>query len=277
VRARQQHTVTMLNDNNTALHYRDGRLFTGTPQLTDKGKPYINRQTKCSRCGGAGGSDKWKHTGWTCFQCGGSRLGPIVADKLYTLEQLAKMNAAADKRSAKKAAAQAAATAAREADRAARRAQFTADNATLFAQAASLNDDFINTMVAQCIDRVSISPAQVELITKKLAENARKQAAQYVGTVGERITVTCTLVTFKAFDSKFGRSYLHVMRDSSGNTFKYMGSTVLGGVNWQRGDYGDPYPVWDKAAQFTFTATVKAHEEYNGDKQTVVARPKEAK
>lgn len=26
----------------------------------------------CNRCGGAGGADKWVHTGRTCYQCGGS-------------------------------------------------------------------------------------------------------------------------------------------------------------------------------------------------------------
>lgn len=25
----------------------------------------------CRRCGGAGGADQWRHTGWTCFDCGG--------------------------------------------------------------------------------------------------------------------------------------------------------------------------------------------------------------
>ena len=29
----------------------------------------------CTRCGGAGGSSKWHHTGWTCFNCGGSGRG----------------------------------------------------------------------------------------------------------------------------------------------------------------------------------------------------------
>ena len=26
----------------------------------------------CNRCGGAGGADKWKHTGTVCYKCGGS-------------------------------------------------------------------------------------------------------------------------------------------------------------------------------------------------------------
>jgi hypothetical protein len=29
---------------------------------------------KCVRCSGAGGQDKWRDTGWVCYQCGGSGL-----------------------------------------------------------------------------------------------------------------------------------------------------------------------------------------------------------
>lgn len=34
---------------------------------------YVGRSytTDCRRCGGAGGSDAWRATGWTCFDCGG--------------------------------------------------------------------------------------------------------------------------------------------------------------------------------------------------------------
>lgn len=264
----------MFNDTQTELLYRDGRPFTGTPQLTEKVKPYVLRQTKCSRCGGAGGSDKWKHTGWTCFQCGGSRLGPIVTDKLYTAAQLAKMNATREKAQAKKAAERAQAQADREAVKNATREQFKTDNADIFVRAAKLNDEFINTMVAQCIERVSISPAQVELIVRKIAETERKAVASYVGTVGERREFTCTLATFRAFDGKFGRTYLHIMRDSSGNTIKYMGSAILAQVKY---DHESESYAWDKAETFKFAATVKEHTEYNGEKQTVVTRPKEAK
>ncbi|AYK20477.1 hypothetical protein C0073_022335 (plasmid) [Aeromonas veronii] len=29
----------------------------------------------CGRCGGRGGSEAWSHTGWTCYQCGGTGKG----------------------------------------------------------------------------------------------------------------------------------------------------------------------------------------------------------
>ena len=36
------------------------------------GTKYYEGDVPCSRCGGAGGADKWQFTGWTCYQCGGS-------------------------------------------------------------------------------------------------------------------------------------------------------------------------------------------------------------
>ena len=39
---------------------------------TDRnGTKYYEGVVTCPRCGGAGGADCWKATGWTCYQCGG--------------------------------------------------------------------------------------------------------------------------------------------------------------------------------------------------------------
>jgi len=32
----------------------------------------FKKSDTCNRCGGAGGADKWKHTGTICYKCGGS-------------------------------------------------------------------------------------------------------------------------------------------------------------------------------------------------------------
>ena len=40
---------------------------------TDRnGTKYYAGEVNCDRCGGAGGSDAWSYTGWTCYKCGGS-------------------------------------------------------------------------------------------------------------------------------------------------------------------------------------------------------------
>jgi hypothetical protein len=267
--------------NSNKLFYRDGREFTGTAQLTEKGKPFTLVQTKCGRCGGAGGAEKWRHTGWTCFECGGKGLGRVVEAKLYTEEQLVKLNAAAAKRQTKKEAelatkraAWAAATVAREAELATKRANFLEVNKELFAVAASLNDEFINTMVSQCVERASISTAQIELINKRVAEAKTKAGSAHVGTKGERRDFVCKLEKF--FDwSKPGfphiYKYCHIMRDEQGNAIKYVGSKILGGLHTPE---GYRFAIPDPNAVIRFKATIDAHTEFGGEKQTVVSRPK---
>lgn len=69
----------------------------------DKNGTKIFEDWRCSRCGGAGGSDKWALTGWTCFECGGSGLRnkPVIF-KEYTPEHQAKLDAQRAKRQALK-------------------------------------------------------------------------------------------------------------------------------------------------------------------------------
>lgn len=66
---------------------------------TDKnGTKYYANYT-CSRCGGAGGSDKWAFTGWTCYKCGGTgESSTPVIEKEYTPEYRAKLDERARKR-----------------------------------------------------------------------------------------------------------------------------------------------------------------------------------
>ena len=56
------------------------------------GTKYFEGDIPCSRCGGAGGADKWQFTGWTCYQCGGT--GKMHGKwKEYTPEYEAKLEA----------------------------------------------------------------------------------------------------------------------------------------------------------------------------------------
>lgn len=68
----------------------------------DKNGTKIYEDWRCSRCGGAGGADKWAFTGWTCYECGGTgvRNKPLIY-KEYTPEHEAKLKAQREKRQAK--------------------------------------------------------------------------------------------------------------------------------------------------------------------------------
>lgn len=66
------------------------------------GTKYWSHGCACQRCGGLGGSDAWTYTGWTCYECGGSGIGPEIISKEYTPEYEAKLAARRAARQAKK-------------------------------------------------------------------------------------------------------------------------------------------------------------------------------
>ena len=65
------------------LFTRHGGEYAGAVKF-DGETPYFTQRKVCGRCGGRGGSDAWKFTGWTCYECGGSGDKGIETVKLYT-------------------------------------------------------------------------------------------------------------------------------------------------------------------------------------------------
>lgn len=71
-------------------------------KVDKNGTKYYSHGCACQRCGGQGGSDAWTYTGWTCYACGGSGIGPEIISKEYTPEYEAKLAARRAARQAKK-------------------------------------------------------------------------------------------------------------------------------------------------------------------------------
>ena len=70
-------------------------------RIDKNGTKYYEGRIPCDRCGGHGGAEVWKFTGWTCYKCNGS--GKIHSTwKEYTPEYEAKLNANRLKRIEKK-------------------------------------------------------------------------------------------------------------------------------------------------------------------------------
>lgn len=133
------------------------------------------------------------------------------------------------------------------------------------------NDDFMGSMAEAFYTYGKLSPKQSEAILKGIdaraarkAEWADKKAAidatrAFVGTVGEKITLTLKVVHIVELDGSFGTVYINICEDADNNTIIYKGNAK-----------GFP----EKGETATITATVKEHGVRNGVKQTVIQRPK---
>jgi len=132
-------------------------------------------------------------------------------------------------------------------------------------------DDFMGSMANAFYTYGKLSPKQCEAILKGIdaraarkAEWADKKAAidatrAFVGTVGEKITITLKVVHIVELDGSFGTVYINICEDANNNTIIYKGNAK-----------GFP----EKGETATITATVKEHGVRNGVKQTVIQRPK---
>jgi len=242
----------------------------GTPRTPNGGtaeKPTYSYRGKCGRCGGAGGSEAWRFTGWNCYDCGGSGIGQPQLEKLYTQEQLDVMNARLAKRHAAADAKRAAEVARIEAEKAAERDAWREAHAAFLGKLAELladreEGDFWATFERDFLRRQGEpSERQREIVEAELAKRARDAKARHVGKVGERITLRLT--TERVIDCSWGSfprivSFLCIARDESGNAIVYKGA----------GDFPG------EGQTLTVKATVKEHTSYKGLPQTVVARPK---
>jgi len=132
-------------------------------------------------------------------------------------------------------------------------------------------------LVTSYLNKGELSEAQWSLITDKLPswqddidakarEIAEKKAASdFVGTEGERFkNVTATLEFFKELgETQWGTKTLYVFRDENGNRLTWFSTTWIRGLNI------DKLPL---SVQISFT--VKKHETYRDEKQTIITRAK---
>jgi hypothetical protein len=86
---------------------------------------------------------------------------------------------------------------------------------------------------------------------------ADRAISKHVGTVGERREFALTVNKVFSFESQYGRTFINICKDADGNVIVYKGSN-----GFEEGD------------ALTLKATVKAHDEREGVKQTLIARPK---
>ena len=118
---------------------------------------------------------------------------------------------------------------------------------------------------AQAAAAAAEAARQAEIQAKADAREAQRAAeravSQFVGTVGERGEFTVTVehtIRFEPYAYGWAASYLYLCRDAAGNRIVYKGSASFGA----------------KGETVKVMATVAGHEEYKGERQTKLSRPK---
>lgn len=261
----------------TGLFLREGQVAQ-QDGVDDKGRPITMVQYPCGRCGGEGRSDRWQHTGYTCFQCGGSGKGRIAAERLYTAEELGKLNASRDKQRAKKQgqfeAAKAARLKAEEEARESRKDKLAADPfyqsfSALMARKSAETDEreqpgeFLGSMWRQ-VQYQDLTQAQIDAVQKFIDKDAERRErlanAKHVGEIGERIdfegeVAYCTCLR-EATSWMSGR-YLTKIKTLDNQTLTYFGSRGI-----------------RQGTHVSGKATVSAHETFKGEAQTIIKNPR---
>ena len=127
-----------------------------------------------------------------------------------------------------------------------------------------------------------LTPKQCEAILKGIdagvarkAEWASKDAElnakrEFLGVVGEKITLTLTIKKVIFWESTFGAQFLYILEDAQQNVVIYKGNAKV--------FYTDESGEYRKlGSTVTVIATVKEHGVRNGAKQTIIQRPKNPK
>lgn len=100
------------------------------------------------------------------------------------------------------------------------------------------------------------------------------KASEYVGNVGDKISIKVKYVNTYSYDTNFGSTNIHLFIDDSGNIFKWSTNSRLEyTVKDNRSNYSQWYYL-DKGATIQLTGKIKDHSEYRNQKQTVLTRCK---
>lgn len=157
------------------------------------------------------------------------------------------------------------------AERAARAADFAVVHAGLVARAAPYMDQytsipFIKDVVERGLAGGYMSDRALEALERVIADQearaARRLTSKHVGTVGKRQLFNATVVRVGSFERPRFGSYgmetvwIITMTDEAGHTIVSKSSAF----HAQKGE------------ALTVKATIKAHDEYQGEKQTVIQR-----
>jgi len=231
---------------------RKDKIMAELIKIDRNGTKYYEGMITCDRCGGKGiyfigvcnGQlvPSWVDRG-VCFKCGG--LGKVHGKwKEYTPEYAEKLEA----RRRAKAEAQAKAFAEEEAQREAERK-------------AKEEDEFETALN----ELMNLGAERIERERQEAEEKARKAISKHVGEIGDKVDLDVVLEKRAWFDVPSFRGYgmdtmyIFTFRDDLGNALVWKTSKGL---------------AIESGTKVHLTGTIKAHDEYMDEKQTVLTRCK---
>ena len=91
---------------------------------------------------------------------------------------------------------------------------------------------------------------------RKEYTNTSKSKAGYFGEIGEKVDLTLKCVAYYGFDTQFGTTFIWKFVDSENHVFI-----------WKTGKYIDNF---ESGVEMHIKGTIKDHNEYNGEQQTVL-------
>ena len=148
-------------------------------------------------------------------------------------------------------------------------------------------DNFAGSLASAYANYGKLSEKQVEAVRKIIIKNAERREAfvkaveeqkahsAFLGVANERMEfklhvdkiVEVEVQKFSYYDSSIMRIYL--MRDEAGNRVVYKTKT-----NWHMSAMDGICMFVEEKSDITVKATVKAHADYKGEKQTIIQRAK---
>lgn len=179
------------------------KIYAKTLIKTDRnGSKHYEGIVTCDRCGGAGGAENWKYTGWTCYKCNGT--GKM---KAKWIERTPEYEAKLEARRAKKA----------EANR---------------AEAEARKERY----------EAAIKAAEEAKKAREAEEAAKKAISQYVGAVGAKLDIKARFDHTAWYERKsfagYGMETVYIVsfRDADGNLLIWKTTSPKGCNELEEGD-----------------------------------------
>lgn len=107
----------------------------------------------------------------------------------------------------------------------------------------------------------------------KRIQSETKSISNYVGNVGDKFNLTLTYIKTISYETQYGVGHFHFFRDEQGNIFKWSTNSIMNYIVEQTNGCTPIYSL-DIGATVKVSGRIKAHDEYRGEKQTVITRCK---